>query len=158
MSVKKGDYSLKDAIDKDSILFKWASHDDASFHDFSQHEASNIRHALLSWYRANRRRLPWRGDAPPFDGSTAGVNKPNSNKKTRKQKNQPSIKTFFATTKQPNSDEGQPKDDEAQVESSSSYEALPVTPYGVWVSEIMLQQTRVEAVIPFYLKCTFLLV
>lgn len=25
--------------------------------------------------------------------------------------------------------------------------------YGVWVSEIMLQQTRVEAVIPYYLKC-----
>lgn len=28
--------------------------------------------------------------------------------------------------------------------------------YGVWVSEIMLQQTRVEAVIPFWVKCKYL--
>src|SRR5512139_3636029 len=28
----------------------------------------------------------------------------------------------------------------------------PVDPYAVWVSEIMLQQTRVEAVIPYYEK------
>ena len=27
------------------------------------------------------------------------------------------------------------------------------TPYRVWVSEIMLQQTRVEAVKPFYQRC-----
>ena len=26
------------------------------------------------------------------------------------------------------------------------------TPYGVWVSEIMLQQTRVAAVLPYYLR------
>ena len=31
--------------------------------------------------------------------------------------------------------------------------AIPVSGYSVWVSEIMLQQTRVEAVIPYYLKC-----
>jgi A/G-specific adenine glycosylase len=31
--------------------------------------------------------------------------------------------------------------------------AISVTGYGVWVSEIMLQQTRVEAVIPFWIKC-----
>jgi A/G-specific adenine glycosylase len=30
--------------------------------------------------------------------------------------------------------------------------AFPVTAYGVWVSEIMLQQTRVEAVIPYWIK------
>jgi len=29
---------------------------------------------------------------------------------------------------------------------------IPVSGYSVWVSEIMLQQTRVEAVIPYYLK------
>ncbi len=28
----------------------------------------------------------------------------------------------------------------------------PVDPYGVWVSEIMLQQTRIEAVIPYYTR------
>ena len=31
--------------------------------------------------------------------------------------------------------------------------AIAITGYSVWVSEIMLQQTRVEAVIPYYLKC-----
>lgn len=29
----------------------------------------------------------------------------------------------------------------------------PISAYGVWVSEIMLQQTRVEAVIPYYIRC-----
>jgi A/G-specific adenine glycosylase len=37
--------------------------------------------------------------------------------------------------------------DNVEVES-----AFPVTAYGVWVSEIMLQQTRVEAVIPYWIK------
>ena len=32
-------------------------------------------------------------------------------------------------------------------------EAIPVSGYGIWVSEIMLQQTRVEAVIPYWIKC-----
>ncbi len=31
---------------------------------------------------------------------------------------------------------------------------LPISAYGVWVSEIMLQQTRVEAVIPYWIACT----
>eukprot|EP00934_Nitzschia_sp_Nitz4_P002481 Nitzschia sp. Nitz4//scaffold174_size87051//25959//27506//NITZ4_005104-RA/size87051-processed-gene-0.57-mRNA-1//1//CDS//3329538857//2471//frame0 len=34
----------------------------------------------------------------------------------------------------------------------SSFDPLPVSPYGVWVSEIMLQQTRVEAVIPYWCR------
>jgi A/G-specific adenine glycosylase len=50
---------------------------------------ARIRHALLAWYRANRRDLPWR--------------------RTR-------------------------------------------DPYRIWVSEIMLQQTRAQAVIPYYEK------
>lgn len=67
-------------------------------------------------------------------------------------KNQPSIRTFFAPTKTADSSAAtEPFNNEADSEYSP--EALPVTAYGVWVSEIMLQQTRVEAVIPFYLKC-----
>ena len=53
--------------------------------------AGELREALLAWYRANRRDLPWR----------AG--------------------------------EGEPAD-----------------PYRVWLSEVMLQQTRVETVVRFY--------
>jgi len=73
--------SLKDVIDKDSTLYKWTCHEDASFHNFSSEEASEIRKALLTWYRANRRKLPWRGDPPPYDGSTAGFNSNNSKSK-----------------------------------------------------------------------------
>mgnify|MGYP001810530653 CR=1 FL=1 len=48
---------------------------------------------LLTWYRSNRRQMPWRGDPP---------------------------------------------------------ENRPITAYGVWVSEVMLQQTRVETVIAYW--------
>lgn len=51
-----------------------------------------LRSKLLSWYRRNRRQMPWRGD----------------------------------TT------------------------AIPITPYSIWVSEVMLQQTRVETVISYW--------
>ena len=33
---------------------------------------------------------------------------------------------------------------------------IPISGYSVWVSEVMLQQTRVETVIPYYIQCTFL--
>jgi A/G-specific adenine glycosylase len=52
---------------------------------------AELRAALLAWYRANRRDLPWRAT------------------------------------------EGEPAD-----------------PYRVWLSEVMLQQTRVETVVPYY--------
>ena len=58
---------------------------------------------------ANRRRLPWRGDPPPYNGSTAG---------------------FAAAAARPS-----PAPPPATEKVSA---------YGVWVSEIMCQQTRVE--------------
>jgi A/G-specific adenine glycosylase len=57
---------------------------------------AGLRTKLLSWYRENRRMLPWRGDE--VDGILAPA----------------------------------------------------VSAYGIWVSEIMLQQTRVETVIPYW--------
>ena len=93
-------------------LTAFLNHRDASFHDDLPYD--DIRGELLSWYEINRRRLPWRGDAPPYNGSTAaGAAAP-------------------ATLPPP-----QP--------------TAAVSSYGVWVSEIMLQQTRVEAVIPYWL-------
>ncbi len=59
--------------DDGSLFWKWANHQDTSFHRFTLLEATAIRDALLHWYRANRRKLPWRGDPPPYDGSTAGI-------------------------------------------------------------------------------------
>ena len=45
--------------------------------------------------------------------------------------------------------------DETELLAVSSFQSTEVTAYGVWVSEIMLQQTRVEAVIPYWIKCEF---
>ncbi|KAA0186688.1 A/G-specific adenine DNA glycosylase, partial [Fasciolopsis buskii] len=65
-----------------------------SNHTFSSDEIISIRKALLSWYDANKRDLPWRRMA-----NHADVN---------------------------------------------------VRAYAVWISEIMLQQTQVKSVIPYY--------
>lgn len=129
------------------LLQEWAHHSDASYHHFSPSEARAIRLALLTWYRQNRRKLPWRGDAPPFDGSTAGMNKtPKAGGNAKITGKQSNITSFFAASKKIK------KNKEQKMEVLE--EAIPVSGYGVWVSEIMLQQTRVEAVIPYWLKCT----
>ena len=134
----------KPQFEETSLLFQWAVHDDASFHHFDQDEAALIRQSLLTWYRSSRRKLPWRGDPPPYDGSTAGTNDVKKSRKKEPQ-NQASIESFFTSKS---------KIEETKSEMNSDNEAilLPVSAYGVWVSEIMLQQTRVEAVIPYYIK------
>lgn len=35
-------------------------------HSFSEDEVLGIRIELLAWYRTHRRKLPWRGDPPPY--------------------------------------------------------------------------------------------
>ncbi|KAL7551515.1 hypothetical protein ACHAWF_018186 [Thalassiosira exigua] len=129
-SIKKG---KRDHADGDlNLLIEWISHESEDFHSFTPEEANNIRAALLKWYRKHRRKLPWRGDAPPYDGSTAGING-NGKKKTpaasKKKGGKESVPDYNIHAKQ-----------------------VPQTAYGIWVSEIMLQQTRVEAVIPYWLK------
>ena len=39
-----------------------------------QEEVWAIRQALLAWYRAHRRKLPWRGDPPPYGTVVGYVN------------------------------------------------------------------------------------
>jgi A/G-specific adenine glycosylase len=116
-----------------SLLDSWLNHTDASFHDIDPEEAVQIRSALLTWYRQHRRRLPWRGDPPPWNGSTAQYGQSNQNK-NKKIKKTPSSKD----------------ENHVVLEDDSLWlqKTYPVTAYGIWVSEIMLQQTRVEAVIP----------
>ena len=159
--------SLAPPPDSLSLLQNWASHSHADYHNFTDDEAAGIRLALLEWYQGNRRKLPWRGDPPPFDGSTSGINSNTkkrsrseaSNAATKKTKgDQKSIKSFFSSTKTGQKSKPiktEPKPDESTSSSSEPLldQAIPVTGYGVWVSEIMLQQTRVEAVIPFWIKC-----
>ena len=112
------------------LLEEWWSHDSIDFHRVS--DPDEIRRRLLSWYREHRRKLPWRGDAPPWNGSTSHFAESTSSKK----KPQTSLKDFFVV----------------HDGNESAGEAFPVTAYGIWVSEIMLQQTRVEAVIPYWVK------
>ena len=102
-------------------LAAFLAHTDESYH--MQSPVKEIHAALIEWYAINRRRLPWRGDAPPYNGSTAGVNKAAA----------PGQESAPAA--------GLP----------SAVPAVPVSAYAVWVSEIMCQQTRVEAVIPYWI-------
>jgi len=141
--------------DIDSVLWKWATHTDASYHDFSPEEATAIRSALLTWYRGNRRKLPWRGDAGPYDGSTAGIATSSSKRTAKKKiKGQKDIKSFFGKKVEDATTATDEANDKEMGPSDPKSEAavIPVTGYSVWVSEIMLQQTRVEAVIKYYLK------
>lgn len=159
----------------EAMLLEWVTHTSETYHYFTTEEALQIRSALLDWYRVHRRKLPWRGDEGPYDGSTAGIssksssaNKKKKNQKSRKIEGQKSITSFFSGKKprtgvkdssavQPSTknDKGQ---DEKHVEPSAASESDNHEPddsiraYRTWVSEIMLQQTRVEAVIPYYQK------
>jgi A/G-specific adenine glycosylase len=135
--------------DKNSFFYEWAAHDDDSFHDLDVNEAIEIRLSLLAWYDSNRRKLPWRGDPPPYDGSTAGINKVltrGGKLNAEPKSSQPKIKEFFVAKAH------EEKVVSQDIEKQSVVAPIPVSAYGVWVSEIMLQQTRVEAVIPYYLK------
>jgi A/G-specific adenine glycosylase len=89
---------------------------------FSTVEVAALRSALLAWFTSNRRRMPWRGDAPPYTGGAP----------------QQELKASA----------------EASIEVAVRGEAALVAPktsaYGTWVSEVMLQQTRVETVIRYW--------
>merc|ERR1712161_95918 len=82
--------------------------------NFTEKEATDIRSALLEWYTKNRRKLPWRGDPPPFDGSTMGIN---NNKKKNKKKidnNQKPITSYFGKPR--NSTRSKVKNEEKQID------------------------------------------
>ncbi len=113
--------------------------------------AYRIRLALVEWYRARRRKLPWRGDAGPYDGSTAGYGSAAAGNKRKGEDGVSAGKRKKAAKKQSAKKKKDSNTEDAGAMISN--EPREVTAYGVWVSEIMLQQTRVEAVIPYYLKC-----
>ena len=154
------------------LLEQWIQHDHHSYHldHLSPDRAYEIRTALVRWYRANRRKLPWRGDAGPYDGSTAGyaatgastLTATTTGGKQKKRKKLESdgkdIRSFFTTTNSVSSSsqclsQSMKEKDMDMTELTASLQPTEVTAYGVWVSEIMLQQTRVEAVIPYWIKC-----
>jgi hypothetical protein len=161
------------------LLQQWMEHAHADYHNFTPQEAVEIRSAVLHWYINHRRKLPWRGDPPPFDGSTSGRNYNKATRNNKKMKagaidensTQPSIQSFFYTKETTqsitipvqldnNSSRLEDKEDSTTKDKVNPIFVedaipIPVTGYGVWVSEIMLQQTRVEAVIPYWIRCEF---
>ena len=86
----------------------------------------SIRHNLLRWYSSNRRLMPWRGDIVEAIDTVASECK-SSNDSTCNSKLHSESDTLKSTSFQRSG-------------------------YGTWISEIMLQQTRVETVIPYWLK------
>ncbi len=97
-------------------------------HFFTDEEVSLARKRLVEWYLSARRALPWRGD--PFGMVQARSGASSALDKSTKE------------------------DDETLPPSmeSESFVTPPQTPYGTWCSEIMLQQTRVETVIPYWYR------
>jgi A/G-specific adenine glycosylase len=130
----------------------WRTHNSLHFHSFDDPlEIKHIQHKLLTWYHSHRRKLPWRGDPPPWNGSTANfVENTSKPKGGNKKQKQTSLNNFFKHSASSNeSSMTGNKDDDT---NPTNNQAFSITPYGVWVSEIMLQQTRVEAVIPYWVK------
>jgi len=97
----------------------------ASYHEFSSTETTLIQTELTLWFRNHRRKLPWRGDKGPF-GNAELTERARKKRKLNPEKVAP--------------------------ESTKEISVEKVSGYGVWVSEIMLQQTRVETVVDYYLR------
>eukprot|EP01097_Dermamoeba_algensis_P011583 TRINITY_DN9008_c0_g1_i1.p1 TRINITY_DN9008_c0_g1~~TRINITY_DN9008_c0_g1_i1.p1 ORF type:complete len:203 (-),score=65.49 TRINITY_DN9008_c0_g1_i1:475-1083(-) len=100
-----------------------------SYHYFSATEIKQARALLLSWYDKNKRDLPWRSrefNLVSSASSSLSQDTKNEAEDSDEQQTKPS------------------KDEET--------EKLQTLAYRVWVSEIMLQQTRVATVIEYYNK------
>ena len=157
------------------LLQSWIEHDNHTYHVdtfLTPSQAYQIRTRLVSWYRANRRQLPWRGDPGPYDGSTVGYaasasSAASSKGKTKKKggkkddNNGKDIRSFFGGASKPKREETTDKVEEEKKEETDvapfaeikeEENSRELTAYGIWVSEIMLQQTRVEAVIKYWIK------
>ena len=139
-------------------------------------ERVEFRRVLLEWYRANRRRLPWRGDPPPYGTAADGDDGASGGKASSKGKKkwtvaacgnnatgaaavqQPKISSFFQNKSVSSGAEAaatapvEGPAAEAAAEAPRQDERSTVSAYQTWVSEIMLQQTRVETVVDYYTK------
>ena len=92
---------------------------------------AKLRTDLLHWYTANRRLLPWRGDTIEVSALPSLYKAAVSDPLNIEQKLDTAI--------------------DAGGKASSTVTFVK-SAYGTWISEIMLQQTRVETVIPYWLK------
>ena len=138
-----------------------------AYHSFSNDEVQDIRCHLLAWYRANRRRLPWRGDAPPYasaeklqqrqqtqphdeDAQNSGSTESSS---TRAR----TLTSYFTPLASAANKRRKPSPQPTPPPALNPLPAPPPAPavvsaYGVWVSEVMLQQTRVSVVVDYWTR------
>jgi A/G-specific adenine glycosylase len=114
------------------LLQSWVGHDSVDYHRFTHDEAARIRNDLLRWYQKNRRKLPWRGDPPPWNSQLLLMEDDNDPAAATKRKRRQL-----------------PAKENLELVVHKTY---PLTPYGVWVSEVMLQQTRVDTVIRYWVN------
>jgi A/G-specific adenine glycosylase len=117
---------------------------------FAPAETAAIRDALLSWYAAHRRKLPWRGDPPPYTSAVEARAKSAAAAKGRGGKGKAAAAAAAAAAADAPSSVDAPA---GSPDAAAAGDAPPPPPpppavsaYGTWVSEVMLQQTRVEAV------------
>ena len=108
-----------------------------------------IRGALLDWYGRERRRLPWRGDPPPWNEDKAKLRSEAARKEERKQ--QP-LSAFFNLKAAPQTATGDTAIIDLEDLEHEAAKSSPQGAYGVWVSEVMLQQTQVEVVVGYWTR------
>ncbi|CEG36348.1 a g-specific adenine glycosylase [Plasmopara halstedii] len=133
-------YKTYDA-DTSNATFLMAQHD-ASKHNFLPQELLVIRTELLTWYDTHRRKLPWRGDLPPYLTTATHTSLKKEEQATLVQKK---IDAFL---KKEVTHVSMGKEDV----TDSRIELKRVSPYETWVSEVMLQQTRVDTVVQYFLR------
>ena len=101
----------------------------AAYHGLTEHEIKRIRQLLLDWYDTNRRKLPWRGDAPPYGSVSCG----NQKKKKKKHETRSSIRAFFTSThKHVPKTQGKQTPPPPQQSPPAQTKTMLVSPYSVW--------------------------
>jgi A/G-specific adenine glycosylase len=135
-------------------------------HTFTSSEISHLQKNLLEWYNLNRRKLPWRGDPPPYTTTLVGQENavPGGGARSKGAEIKSDIRSFFGSGVHRSdivdtSIKSGPHDLSAITHatvppSHISAEAPNVGAYRTWVSEIMLQQTRVATVIGYFERWT----
>ena len=108
------------------------------FHSFSEGDLKAVVEGIVKWYQINRRKLPWRGDQPPYSKT---VDTKTNSKRDGKQME---MTSFFVKKR--------PKVEAKKSELEYEFVKDGITAYTEYVSEVMLQQTRVDTVIEKYIQ------
>jgi A/G-specific adenine glycosylase len=128
---------------------------DAARHDFASAELLATRTELLAWYDAHRRKLPWRGDPPPYLTTATHTSEKKKSKQAAAAESKKTGMDAFLKKEVEQVQEEVVKEEQAGAAAAvDDSEAKPrkVAPYETWVSEIMLQQTRVDTVVGYFLR------